>query len=486
MKIQSKLIILLVALSAGVLAAAGVFSTVTLDDYFRGRVLEELKTQAHEMAYVLRTMSEHDSAAYEHLQDLAHAADIRLTLIAGDGTVLFESELSEAGRTAMENHLHRPEVQEALRQEYGSNIRTSATLDVNMLYLATRIDDPFPPGSGFERTRFLRVGLPLTQVTMLMDAIRAKILVVSLVVLLLVILAAFLVAHRIAAPIEAMERIAADIRKGDFSKRLPVRSGDELGKLAQTLNGMIGRLNDDIAQLRKLERVRTEFLGNVSHELRTPIFAIQGMLETLLQGGLEDPAVSRDFVERALHNTRRLNTLLGDLIEISRIESGDMKMSFRYFPVHEFLCQTAAELESLARQKEITLDVGEGCRNTEVLGDRERLKEALVNIIDNAVKYTPPGGRVEISCAPTGGDVTISVGDNGVGIAPEHHSRIFERFYRVDRERSREAGGTGLGLAIVKHIIEAHGSSVDLKSDVGKGSTFSFRLTAHHRQKEVK
>ncbi len=485
MKIQLKLTILFVVLSAAVLAAAGAFSTVTLEDYFRSRIVDEMRTQAQEMAYVLRALSEHDTSAYEHLQELAHASNVRLTLIAADGTVLFESELSEAAHAEMQNHLGRPEVQEALRDRVGTNVRTSATLDLQMLYLATRIDDPFPERSGFDKTRFLRVGIPLTQVTMLMDGIRAKIIVTSVIVLLVVIGAALFIARRLASPIERMDRIAAEIRKGDLSRRLPVTSHDEIGELSQTLNGMIDRLNEDITQLRKLERVRSEFLGNVSHELRTPIFAIQGMLETLLQGGLEDPAVSRDFVDRALHNTKRLNTLLSDLIEISRIESGDMKMSFRYFPVYDFLCQTAAELQPLAGQKNIALTVGKDCRAADVLGDRERLRQALINVIDNALKYTPAGGRVEISCRLADGDAIIAVSDNGVGIAAEHLSRIFERFYRVDKERSREAGGTGLGLAIVKHIIEAHGSTVDVKSEVGKGTTFSFRLPAYHSREET-
>jgi two-component system phosphate regulon sensor histidine kinase PhoR len=239
---------------------------------------------------------------------------------------------------------------------------------------------------------------------------------------------------------------------------------------------MVTRLNEDIARLRKLERVRSEFLGNVSHELRTPIFAMQGMLETLAQGALEDPEVSRDFVERALANTRRLNTLLGDLIEISRIESGDMKMSFRYFDLADFIRTTIAELLPTARQKNIDLTMEGDDGEVQGFGDKERLKQVMVNLIDNAIKYTPAGGRIAVTCREEGGGVRITVRDSGVGIPAEHLPRIFERFYRVDRERSREAGGTGLGLAIVKHIVEAHGSKVEIESEVGRGSTFSFSL----------
>jgi two-component system phosphate regulon sensor histidine kinase PhoR len=286
----------------------------------------------------------------------------------------------------------------------------------------------------------------------------------------------FIAYRNLARPVTEMAAIAEEIRKGNLERRIPLRSRDEFGALADSLNGMVARLSEDIARLRKLERVRSEFLGNVSHELRTPIFAMQGMLETLAQGALEDPEVSRDFVERALANTRRLNTLLGDLIEISRIESGDMKMSFRYFDFADFIRTTVAELLPTARQKNIDLTMEGDDGEVQGFGDKERLKQVMVNLIDNAIKYTPAGGRIAVTCREEGAGVRITVRDSGVGIAAEHLPRIFERFYRVDRERSREAGGTGLGLAIVKHIVEAHGSKVEIESEVGRGSTFSFTL----------
>jgi two-component system phosphate regulon sensor histidine kinase PhoR len=239
---------------------------------------------------------------------------------------------------------------------------------------------------------------------------------------------------------------------------------------------MVETLKDDIAKLRKLERVRSEFLGNVSHELRTPIFAIQGMLETLAGGAIDDASVNRDFVDRALQNTHRLNVLIRDLIEISRIESGEMKMSFRYFHLGGLLEDVAAELEPLAAKKPLTLSVTYPHDLPQVYGDRDRLKQVIVNLVDNAIKYTPGGGSVAVEARRQEQTVRVSVSDTGLGIPPEHLPRIFERFYRVDRERSREAGGTGLGLAIVKHIVEAHGQTVQVESRLGGGSTFSFLL----------
>jgi two-component system phosphate regulon sensor histidine kinase PhoR len=255
-----------------------------------------------------------------------------------------------------------------------------------------------------------------------------------------------------------------------------VSSRDEIGALAEALNAMAEKLSSDIARMSKLEQMRTEFLGNVSHELRTPIFSIQGFLETLLDGAIDDPAVNREFLERAHRQAARLNALLNDLIDISRIESGDMKMSFRFFPMGELLEQAVEELQEQAQKKQIQLRCKVMSPMKDVYGDRERLKQVLINLVDNAVKYTAEGGKVECRARVQGVHCLVEVEDNGPGIAEEHQGRIFERFYRVDHDRSREAGGTGLGLAIVKHIIEAHGSKVTVRSALGTGSTFAFRL----------
>ncbi|MBI5214605.1 MAG: HAMP domain-containing protein [Ignavibacteriae bacterium] len=476
MKIQSKLTILLLLLSSGVIIAAGIFSTISIDNYFRARIINEMTTQANEFEYVIRTFSDTDSLRYDHLKQLAHSANLRLTLIDNQGKVLFESELPESQLPTVENHLGRPEVREATTKEFGTNIRHSATINIDMLYLAKNIRTPLPAESGYSNVKFLRLGVPLTFVNEVMRDIQTKIIFTSAFVLFVVAAVTFFVSRRIAKPISTMATIAEEIRSGNLDKRIPVRTSDELGRLAESLNSMVDKLNEDISKLKKLERVRSEFLGNVSHELRTPIFAMQGMLETLLHGALDDKEVSRDFVERALKNAERLNTLLGDLIEISRIESGEMKMSFRYFDVNEFLSNIITEMKQFAEQKSISILYEKTGSSLSAFGDQERLKQAVINLIDNAVKYTQPKGTVTVSSFHSDGKIKIVVKDSGIGIAQEHLARIFERFYRVDRERSRESGGTGLGLAIVKHIIEAHGSHVEVQSEVGKGSEFSFEL----------
>ena len=476
MHIQTKLTILLLSICAGIIVTIGIFSTISLDSYFNSLIIDQLKTQVNQTEFFLRTSIEQDTVGYNKLHRFAKSANLRLTLIDSQGNVLFESDLPYDRLHTIENHLQRPEVQQALHDGIGTSVRHSTTINSDLLYFANKISEPLPTTNSFRKTVVLRVAVPLTYINEVMREIRNKIIVISVLILTLVVGITILVSRRFAKPIKAMVTIAEQIRAGDLSKRIPIRSADEFGKLSETLNNMVEKLEDDIKKLKKLEIVRSEFLGNVSHELRTPIFSLQGMLETLLNGAIDDRNVNRDFVQRALNNTQRLNALLGDLIEISRIESGEMKMSFRYFPLNEFLQQVVSEMNLPAEQKNVSLKLEIQTGSPEVYGDKERLKQALVNLIDNAIKYNKPNGVVTVTYSLQDKHAVVIIKDTGVGIEQEHLSRIFERFYRVDKERSRDAGGTGLGLAIVKHIIEAHGSKVEVQSEVGKGSTFSFVL----------
>jgi two-component system phosphate regulon sensor histidine kinase PhoR len=265
------------------------------------------------------------------------------------------------------------------------------------------------------------------------------------------------------------------IRNNEMHSPGQINLGRHLLDLQQEIREMFFRNKSIIENLKRLEKVRTEFLGNVSHELRTPIFTIQGYLETLLDGALEDPKVNRAFLEKANHHVDNLNNLLNDLIDISMIESGEMRMSFRYFHIDEFLTSIVNDLRVEAVKKNLTLVYYPAGKNLQLFGDKSKLKQAVVNLILNAIKYTEQG-KVEVFVEDEDKFGKIIVKDTGIGIAQENLSRIFERFFRVDKDRSREVGGTGLGLAIVKHIIEAHGSKMEVTSELGKGSSFSFKL----------
>jgi two-component system, OmpR family, phosphate regulon sensor histidine kinase PhoR len=279
------------------------------------------------------------------------------------------------------------------------------------------------------------------------------------------------------APLREFQNTLRSIAEGNTSLRVDLNRAKALRPVGELVNMVAESMNSDLVRMRKLERMRSEFLGNVSHELRTPIFSIQGMLETLLGGAVDDPSVNREFIGRALANTERLNRLLEDLIDISRVESGELKLKFRFFDIVPLIDETVNELQSKAAPHHVTLQWKASAPRLEVYGDKERIRQVLINLIDNALKYSGEGTVVTVSATGAQRSVEMAVADTGVGIAAEHLPRIFERFYRIDKDRSRDVGGTGLGLAIAKHIIEAHRSTISVVSALGKGTTFRFSLS---------
>jgi two-component system phosphate regulon sensor histidine kinase PhoR len=234
----------------------------------------------------------------------------------------------------------------------------------------------------------------------------------------------------------------------------------------------------DITELRRLERVRTEFVANVSHELRTPLTSIRGYLETLLDGALEEPVNGRRFIEIAHTHAERLSRLVDDLLQLSDIETGKVVLQPEAHVLHEMAADVAAMFEKRATQKQLLL-ANNVPADLQVQADRDRVTQILVNLVDNAVKYTPEGGGVILGATRAlNGFVTVWVDDTGIGIPSTDLPRLTERFYRVDKARSRELGGTGLGLAIVKHLVQAHGGELWLESELGKGTTVYFTLPA--------
>jgi two-component system, OmpR family, phosphate regulon sensor histidine kinase PhoR len=233
----------------------------------------------------------------------------------------------------------------------------------------------------------------------------------------------------------------------------------------------------EIEQLRKLETFRKEFLGNVSHELKTPIFNIQGYIHTLLDGAIDDPDVNIRFLKKAAKSLDRLSDLVEDLISISQLETGQMKMEMEKFDIHALCVDIYESMEMRANEKGIELTFKEGCdKPFWVLADKYRIRQVMVNLIVNSIKYGKQDGVTLVSFYDMDENLLIEVADNGEGIEAMHLARLFERFYRVDRHRSRDEGGSGLGLAIVKHIIEAHNQTINVRSKIGVGTTFGFTL----------
>ena len=235
---------------------------------------------------------------------------------------------------------------------------------------------------------------------------------------------------------------------------------------------------NEIDKLKKMAEYRREFLGNISHELKTPIFNIQGYVLTLLDGGLEDPSINREYLERTENSINRLITIVNDLENISNLESGAVQLNIKRFDVVELAREVADFMEIKARSKGKTIYFYETYdKPIFVNADLERIRQVFVNLLDNSIKYGHrEDGKTKISFFDMDETVLVEITDNGPGIEPQDIPRIFERFYRADKARSREQGGSGLGLSIVKHIIEAHDQSIDVRSTKGIETTFAFTL----------
>jgi two-component system phosphate regulon sensor histidine kinase PhoR len=502
----------------------------------------------------------------------------RLTLIRADGTVLADSHEDPAH---MDNHASRPEVEQAAREGLGRARRRSHTLRREMLFVALRLE-----GSD---AGFVRLALPAEALAGELAVARRAVLLGTLVGLALALALGAVLARRFTAPLREIERVAEDLRAGRYDSRAHVERGDDLGLLADTLNGLgaevtrriaalgsedarlramlagmiegvvavdaedrvvfanqaarallgiergelegtalvelapIRELVDllararaggghescelelhrsgrervlqaqaspfegggqrglvlvlhELTDLRRLERVRRDFVANVSHELKTPLAAIQGFVETLLSGALHDERHNVRFLERIAANVKRLTNLVADLLSLARIESGKQEIAREPIEWRAVLEDVLRLRESAFAAKRLAFEGARPERPLRVLGDREALTQVLDNLLDNAIHYTPEGGRVSVAFEERDGHGLLRVSDTGVGIPAADLDRIFERFYRVDRARSHAAGSTGLGLSIVKNLVLRMGGEVSVASELGRGSTFTVRL----------
>ena len=276
------------------------------------------------------------------------------------------------------------------------------------------------------------------------------------------------------------EIVTGTLRQHFFAATVAaVRSGETLGAVV---------VLHDITELRKLERVRRDFVANVSHEFKTPLTAIQGFSETLLAGAMDDPQNRERFLGIILEHSRRLARLTDDLLKLSSMDADRLELEIRRVSVSELIESCLETTQHRAAEKEVGVELAQSAQPGElpdIAGDRRRLAEILQNLLDNATQYTLPGGRITVNAETRDADVIFTVSDTGIGIPKSDQSRIFERFYRVDAARSREAGGTGLGLAIAKHLVEVHGGRIWVESEIGQGSQFHFSVPIFDPERAV-
>ncbi len=561
----------------------GIFLTYSLEDYFYNNLKTRLKTQA----LLASRMVEENRGAWnipsmENIVDkISSDVGARVTVIDKNGRVLGDSE---ERAVQMENHLNRPEVQKAIKNNVGTAIRHSATLDTDMMYVAVVIEHDG------KYSGFMRLALPLTETRQAFSRLWSIMLAAILLAGLLTVLVSLALGKRVTEPVERLTEFARRVSRGDFDSRAEVSSNDEIGELAGALNhmaatikekvrlisegknrletvlasmtsgvifinakgqvdlvnpaaerflsftgkGSMGVVHDalikhpelsaiieqaldscgtieseikierqeetalqvitspirdnsgdcigvvavlhDITERRKVERMRKDFVGNVSHELKTPVTSIKGFTETLLDGAINDPETSREFVEIIDKEADRLKRIIQDLLELSKIEGKQIQLNYRPEDLNLIIKNTVHNLSGQIKSKNLKVNFNLPEKDMVASVDRDIVEQVLVNLVDNAVKYTPRGGEITVLVEEKENFVVIRVRDTGIGIPPEDIDRVFERFYRVDKTRSREQGGTGLGLSIVRHLVDIHGGTVGVNSKIGQGTEFFFTL----------
>lgn len=532
------------------------------------------------------------------VRELSARALARITVMTPDGRVLADSAVSDHLLTTLENHLTRPEIQQAVATGRGTDLRTSRTTGERTLYLAIRLhglNEATP-------TVFLRLGLPMTTFDRDVAKLHKDLALAFGIAFLIAVALSVWLARSITKPLSEITIAAQRLAKGDHAVRIRTGSRDEVGLLANSLNHMTDQLrttieelsedrsqllamltsmvegvmvldrrgrvlqinpalermfditrmevrghpcsdvfrhpqldtlvstvltkrmnkedeillhpsgrrlhieasvtesdreNDacailvfhDMTELRRLEMVRKDFVANVSHELRTPLTSIRGYIEALLDGAKDDPESSTQFLNIILKQSDRLNLILEDLLQLSKIESGQVHFKREPLHIQSIIERTLAMIKPLADKKRHRLVSFVDDHLPSVLGDEDRLIQILSNLLDNAVKYTPENGTITVAAHPVSDDaeqpstvtaVELSVTDTGIGIPEMERPRVFERFYRVDKARSRELGGTGLGLAIVRHIAEGLGGRVWVEANTPTGSRFVVQLPVQH------
>ena len=438
-------------------------------DQAREGILDKLRS--HTNAILFYSNSSEKTTFQGLATEYSDASGLRVTLIAADGTVIGESSIPITELQQMDNHIERPEVLAAQDFGEGSSTRYSNTLKIEFIYFAKKVDQNY---YGF---KFIRLAQTLKSVKDLAGTYREFYYLIIAFIVLVIIVAWFLLKNWLTDPIRELTQAADDISKGDLSRRININTGGiEIDELAANMNQMAMKLDEDFRRIKRMEKVRSEFLGNVTHELKTPISSISGYIETLLEGAIKDENVNLGFLERSLENVQRLEELVTDLVEISRIETGELKMNFKYFNIHDLLNDLFKDAHQRNSNKNLKIQLEVPDKKLFIYGDKSRLDQVIANLLSNAMRYTDQG-QIRIKVMRRDNELIFSIRDTGIGISRKALSRIFERFYRTDKARDRRKGGTGLGLAISKHIIEAHGSHIYVDSLEGKGSTFSFGIT---------
>lgn len=415
-------------------------STVIFYELFKSEVVDELKTYAD---VIKETQSYDQILQGEYDPDVD---DLRITMIKKDGKVFYDSF---ADAKKMENHANRQEVRQALKHGNGKAIRTSDTLDKNTFYYAVRLDDG----------NILRVAKESRSIWSVFIKVTPAILILIFVILAISKMLSDVLTKSLLLPIEQM------------SENL-----DHLDDITtyKELMPFINTIQEQHKNILMNAKMRQEFTANVSHELKTPLTAISGYSE-LIQNGMTNEEETIRFAGEIHKSAKRLLTLINDTIRLSQLDTSEQKVIYEAIDLYKIAEDCVNMLKFSAENHGITISIHG--TNAYLEGNKEMLEEVVYNLCDNAIRYNNEGGKVDVTVKPVKGKIYLCVEDNGIGISKEHQERIFERFYRVDKSRSKSTGGTGLGLAIVKHIIQQHGAHMELTSEKGKGTKIEIEFS---------
>lgn len=415
-------------------------STVIFYELFKSEVVDELKTYAD---VIKETQSYDQILQGEYDPDVD---DLRITMIKKDGKVFYDSF---ADVKKMENHANRQEVRQALKHGNGKAIRTSDTMDKSTFYYAVRLDDG----------NILRVAKESRSIWSVFIKVTPAILILILVIFAISKMLSKVLTKSLLLPIEEM------------SENL-----DHLDDITtyKELMPFINTIQEQHKNILMNAKMRQEFTANVSHELKTPLTAISGYSE-LIQNGMTNEEETIRFAGEIHKSAKRLLTLINDTIRLSQLDTSEQKVIYEAIDLYKIAEDCVNMLKFSAENHGITISIHG--TNAYLEGNKEMLEEVVYNLCDNAIRYNNEGGKVDVTVKPVKGKIYLCVEDNGIGISKEHQERIFERFYRVDKSRSKSTGGTGLGLAIVKHIIQQHGAHMELTSEKGKGTKIEIEFS---------
>ena len=417
---------------------------------YRKQVIGDLKADALVMKnmHIFDNISDLHPDAYDLNPDT-----LRITVVNANGSVIFDSN---ADFSVMENHESRPEIYMAAKSGEGSGTRRSTTLDRNLFYYAIRIDNG----------RILRIAREGDNIFALTQNMMMTVVGVFVLLFFFCIMMANYFTKNLVAPIEQMaENLSEPGTQAAYKELVPF-----MNKIRQQ--------HEDIL---KSSQVRQEFTANVSHELKTPLTAISGYAE-LIEHGMSGENTER-FASEIHKNAARLLTLINDIIQLSQLDGGKKDVEYRDLDLFPLARECVDMLQMNAQKQNVTIRVQGG--EAPVFADKQLMEELIYNLCDNAIRYNKKDGTVTVTTGIENGHTFLSVKDTGIGISAEHQERVFERFYRVDKSRSKATGGTGLGLAIVKHIVAQHGAKLTLESEQGKGTEIRVEFSEALKQHEI-